>query len=235
MATYSAYTPTTVIGQAMFNFDPYGISNFKLNGTVYVSVSDGFSFYDWYYGYFDQNLVLATYDVDTEISWSIQTLVNIEKVLSTYSEFASIPFNLLRITTPMASTLRLIRRKSVLPMYPISTLRGQVTAIHLGGGISGGALDSTLNYSGSAGDIILNWNYSAFNDGHDFGEFTKASQVLMHELGHSIGLSHPHSSYDIYGAAVITTDFAATRFIGFDQLGFRTSSAADMNKKSIFR
>ena len=39
VATYIPYTPTTVIAKAMFNFDAFGIADYKLTGTVNVSVS----------------------------------------------------------------------------------------------------------------------------------------------------------------------------------------------------
>jgi Ca2+-binding RTX toxin-like protein len=52
----------------------------------------------------------------------------------------------------------------------------------------------------------------------------------MHELGHSLGLSHPHTRY-ANGVPTISTDYAATRNLGFDKLGFRTSSADDMYKE----
>ena len=59
MATYISYTPSTLIEKAMFNFDVAGLSNFKYSGTIYVSVSDGFSYNDWYYGLVnDINLTL---------------------------------------------------------------------------------------------------------------------------------------------------------------------------------
>ena len=47
MATDIAYTPDTIISRAMFNFDAFGLANYKLSGTIRVSVSDDFSYDDY--------------------------------------------------------------------------------------------------------------------------------------------------------------------------------------------
>ena len=43
MAVYTSYTPNGVIAQAMYNFDAFGFTNFRYDGTVRVSVSDSFT------------------------------------------------------------------------------------------------------------------------------------------------------------------------------------------------
>jgi hypothetical protein len=54
----------------------------------------------------------------------------------------------------------------------------------------------------------------------------------MHELGHSLGLSHPHLVFNqTTGVATLTSDFVATDTVGFNKLGFVTNSGADMNKE----
>ena len=52
----------------------------------------------------------------------------------------------------------------------------------------------------------------------------------MHEMGHSLGLSHPHSSIT-NGVPTITADFAATASVGFEKLGFQIHTPLDMNKE----
>ena len=42
-AAYVPFTPTRLIEKAMFNFDAFGIADYKLTGTVGVSVSDAFT------------------------------------------------------------------------------------------------------------------------------------------------------------------------------------------------
>lgn len=50
MATYTTYAPPDVFTKAMFDFDYFGIGNYKLTGSIRVSVSDGFSNLDYLYG-----------------------------------------------------------------------------------------------------------------------------------------------------------------------------------------
>jgi len=95
VATYITYTPTTDIAKAMFNFDASGGTNYKLSGTVRVSVSDAFSFIDWafdpnYSSFFPQLYTSAS----NEVVWTAQMLTNIQDVLDTYSQFANIIFTL---------------------------------------------------------------------------------------------------------------------------------------------
>ena len=42
MAQYVNYRPISSIGKSLFNFDAFGVENFKYNGEIRVSVSDGF-------------------------------------------------------------------------------------------------------------------------------------------------------------------------------------------------
>jgi len=41
MATYVSYTPTTAIAKAMFNFDAFGLANYRLTGDVIPEISSG--------------------------------------------------------------------------------------------------------------------------------------------------------------------------------------------------
>jgi len=49
-------------------------------------------------------------------------------------------------------------------------------------------------------------------------------------MGHSLGLSHPHSAY-VNSKAVLTDAFSATVNMGFSKLGFLIRTSADMNKE----
>src|SRR5688572_24256721 len=95
MATYGQYTPTSLIAKAMFNFDAFssfGFSNFTLNGTVRVSVSDGFSNSDFNgasYSDFDSDLWTAS----SEMAWTAQMTANVQEVLGIYAQFADIVFD----------------------------------------------------------------------------------------------------------------------------------------------
>ncbi|MEI6702857.1 MAG: hypothetical protein WCL71_04890 [Deltaproteobacteria bacterium] len=236
MATYVTYNPTTIIGKAMFNFDMYGISNFKLDGVVRVSVSDAFSYTDWYNS--DPRFYKGLYYNTTgsnEVAWTTgQTgqTGNIEIVLDVYSQFAHITTfpgvadydttNGVSIANPAD-----VGRLNVSDINITWLSRSDVDFSAISGG---GSDDQVFDYTGGAGDIFLNRSASNFSGVFTLAPTTKGAQILMHELGHSFGLSHPHSSYS-NGTPTITSDYAATQYLGFSQLGFRTNSSDDMYKE----
>lgn len=233
MSTYVSYTPTTAIGKAMFNFDAAGIPNFKLDGTVRVSVSDGFNFSEWVSNPsgFSPMLIGGFTSGSSEVDWTSQTIGNLQSILGIYSRFASISFT--SVTDYDQTSFSSIAT-------PEDAGRANVSDINITwcdslntsfGGVSGISSDTRLNYVGAAGDIFLNLNFAAFNDGFDFAEATKTRQALLHELGHSLGLAHPHGETSENYTRVIASDYAATQQLGFDRLGFRTNSAADMDKE----
>lgn len=226
MATYSSYAPTSPIGRAMFNFDVYGISNFKLTGTVRVSVSDSFNSSDYLNFHFDSDLYTTG---SNEVAWTAQMVANIQDVLGIFSQFANIPFEWKgdyeasppgSDTTPNSMDVGLANLSDININW-IS--RSDVDFA----GVSGINSDSSFGYAGGAGDIFL--NQQAFSS-NTLDLNTRARQTLEHELGHSLGLAHPHSAYN-NGVPTITADYAATKDLGFDQLGFRTATAADMYKE----
>jgi serralysin len=223
MATYIAYTPTNVIAKAMFNFDASGIADYMLTGVVRVSVSDDFSF--------AENSLLYT-SGPTEFVWTAQMTANIQDVMSIYSQFANITFQWNGDydngppgfdSTPNPQDVGMANLSDININF---VNRPDATGI---AGISGGNGDSAFGfgYVGSAGDIFLN---QAYLDTTTLDLGTYSRQALIHELGHSLGLSHPHTDpNNLLGS--ITADYAATKDLGFNQLGFRTSSAADMYKE----
>ncbi len=226
MATYISYTPTTVIAKAMFNFDVFGWVNYKLNGIVRVSVSDSFSSADYLspnYSDFYSGLYTSG---SNEMVWTTQMINNIGAIFGIYSQFANITFEWKGDYDTIGSDST---------ANPEDVGRANVSDININwiyrpdgsfAGISGGYSDSLLGYTGGAGDIFLNRYASKFSGDYTLNPYTRAGQILQHELGHSLGLSHPHSVYP-----TITADYSATQFLGFSQLGFRINSAADMNKE----
>jgi hypothetical protein len=235
MATNIAYTPDTGITQAMFNFDAFGLSNYKLGGIIRVSVSDDFSQNDYLNSnYSSFNPILYTSGT-TEVTWTARMESNIQAILQTYSQFANITFQWLGDydsltngvdTTPNPED---VGRTGVSDININWIYRSDVNFA----GISGGNADNFLfNYTGGASDIFLNAYAPKFNGDLTLDLNTRARQTLMHELGHSLGLSHPHSTYNVStGKPTITTDYAATKDLGFAQLGFRINSAEDMYKE----
>lgn len=229
MSSYSNYTPTTTIGRAMFNFDAFGWSNFKLAGVVKVSTSDAFSYSDYLsvnYSSFNS----ALYSTGTgEVTWSAPMIADLLDVLSTYSQFAKITFQF-QGDYDWSSTDPTINPEDI-GRLGLSDIN--ITWINRSddkfSGISGGSRDSQIfGYTGAAGDILLNGYYLPFS----LSGNSVARQTLLHELGHSLGLSHPHSAFNYAtGFATLTADFAATTTVGFSQLGFAINSGADMNKE----
>ena len=211
----------------MFNFDMVGWENFRLSGVVRVSVSDAFSYNDHasdFYSNFDPELSTGT----DEVPWTTQMTDGIKGILNTYSQFANLTFSWAGDYDTNGSDRT---------VNPEDVGRAGVSDINISwinrttanfSGISGGPNDQLLGYAGAAGDLFLNNAQVPFN----FDTNSKASQTLIHELGHSLGLSHPHFAYDYNtNTPTLSADYAATQFLGFDQLGFSIKSAADMNKE----
>jgi serralysin len=229
VALYIPFTPTTAIGRAMFNFDMFGITNYKIIGLVRVSVSDTFSYADYRstsYSPFNSALYTSASD---EVPWTPSSIDGVKSVLATYSQFINLQFDWKGDYDYFGSDLT---------ANPEDVGRAAVTDINISwinradenfSGISGGSSDKLIfNYTGGAGDIFLNNAYLPFN--LDANSYTL--QTLIHELGHSLGLSHPHSGYNYaINVPTISADYAATQYLGFQQLGFYINSAADMYKE----
>lgn len=222
MASIDSYTPTGTISRAMFNYDAVGEPNFRLGGTVLVSVSDAFSSTenpDVYTGFFVPEYV-----------WTPQQIANIQDLLATISTFANIPFQ-------WAGDFDTAPPGSDDTPNPADVGQAHLSDININwifrpdedyAGATA-TTDADLGYTGAALDIYLNWFWMS---DQSLGLESESRQVLMHELGHALGLMHPHSSVNFNtGARSITADFAALRNVGFNQLGFPTTSGADMDKE----
>lgn len=202
----------------MFNFDGIvpGFVNYILSGYIRVSVSDSF-----------------TNDVSSGSSdwnWSQTQLNNINAILDMYSQFANLSFSSVvdyDVYNGNALVTPAVVGAANLSDININWLNRKDLNYS---GVSGGPSDKSFGYTGSAGDIVLNQAAAQFQGDYTLGPYSHAAQTLIHELGHSLGLSHPHSDFK-NGLPVITADYAATQFLGFDKLGFKISSATDMYKE----
>jgi Ca2+-binding RTX toxin-like protein len=230
MSTYVNYTPSSAISRAMFNFDVYsGWQNFKTSGIVRVSVSDSFSYWDYLSPAYS-DFYSALYFNRTssgEVDWDEVMVTSVREVLSIYNQFANInlqwvgDFDTGVDGSPNPEDVGFTGQSDINIAWINRSSVGFA-------GISGASDDDlALEYVGGAGDIFLN-AWALVDTSLELN--TSSRQILMHELGHSLGLSHPHTSY-ANGVPTISADYAATRYLGFDALGFRTSSASDMYKE----
>ena len=225
MAIFTTYAPTSLIAKALFNFDAFGRDNFKLTGTVNISVSDSFT-----YAQYLSAFPAISEDVYTSLSsgngnWTAAQLANVNLITATYSNFINLKFGSVANDSGLSPAnvgfasdinISLIYRKDA-PFSGESALNA----------------DADFGYAGSRGDIVLNVNgFGSRGLSNDFSldSSTFGFHALMHEMGHSLGLSHPHSAI-ARGVTTLTADFAAIAGIGFANLGFRINSALDMNKE----
>jgi hypothetical protein len=219
MASIVRFDPSSIAAKALFNFDDIADrANFKLIGPVSVSVSNAFTQSSYSQFTFSSNVYTSAASGAT--NWTATQLANIQSTLDTYSQFINLSFskvnnysglNPAQVGEGSDINLSLINRSNL-------SFAGLSAIDSLDFGYSGGELDIVLNTSGfGSADVTL-------------GTTSFGGHVLMHEIGHSIGLAHPHSSY-LNGKATLTTDFAATTQMGFSKLGFVINSAQDMNKE----
>ena len=225
MAIFTPYAPTGLIAKALFNFDAFGSDDFKLTGTVNVSVSDSFT-----YAQYLSAFPAISEDVYTSLSsgngnWTAAQLANVNLITATYSNFINLKFGAVANNSGLSPAnvgfasdinISLIYRRDA-PFSGESALNN----------------DADFGYAGSRGDIVLNVDgFGSRGLSNDFSldSSTFGFHALMHEMGHSLGLSHPHSAI-ARGVTTLTADFAAIARIGFANLGFRINSALDMNKE----
>jgi len=216
MATYSTYIPTQLFTRAMFNFDASGVADYRINGTIRVSVSDAFASGQYGVG------------INNEVPWLQSNLNNIQATLGVFSQFANLSFATVvdYDTTPTSS----IADPSSVSPFDLSDIN--ITFFSPADpdllGVSSLATDR-FGYAGSRGDIFINPNSTIYGGDLSFAEFSRIRQVLLHELGHSLGLSHPFTQS--FGSTQVTQDFAALLSAGFQQLGFKLTNGDDLNKE----
>lgn len=225
MASTIPFSPKTTIEKALFNFDAVGIRNFKLSGTVLVSVSDAFT----YTQYLASPSTIST-DIYTSLNsgnanWTENQLANIDLITSTYHNFIALDFSSVlnqsgstpsNLPQPADINISLIYRPDV--KYSGESALGT---------------DTSFGYLGSRGDIVLNISglgSQGLSNDTSLNSYSYGFHTLMHEIGHSLGLAHPHSSV-VNGITTLTTDYLATVNLGFDKLGFVITSGSDMNKE----
>ena len=94
MATYVPYTPTSLIGKALFNFDGIsGKQNYKYSGPVTISVSDAFTYAQYSAHPSSISPYIYTNLSSGGVGWNVTHHDNINLITSTYSNFINCNFN----------------------------------------------------------------------------------------------------------------------------------------------
>jgi len=219
MASIVNYYPFGIAANALFNFDEIAnIDNYKVSGPITVSISDALTRANYTQYIFASEIYTSAASGAT--NWTATQIANIQLILDTYSQFANLAFskvvnysgyNPIQVGDKSDINLSLITR-STLNFSGLDSLSTNSF------GYAGGEIDIVLNTAGFGSSdttlAVTSWG------GHAF----------MHEMGHSLGLSHPHSTY-VNNKAVLTDAFSATVNMGFSKLGFLIRNAADMNKE----
>ena len=231
MAKITSFSPTTTITRAMFDFDVMGLDEFRLRGPIRVSLSDSFVAADVATIGFYPDL----YNADgARVNWNAEAFPNgttlasnVEQTLGILAQFAHLDFKWLGEITSIGTDI--VVNPGDVGAAHLSDINISLVRRNLVGwvGISGVGSDDIFEYEGAAGDVYIN---KAFLTDSGFGLGSPSRTVLMHELLHSLGMSHPHSEI-INGVLIITGEYAQTEKLGFDKLGFDIDNPRDMYRE----
>jgi hypothetical protein len=165
MAVYSSFFPPTVITKAMFNFDEFGLQNFRYSGTINISVSDSFVNGFWGIGEF------------AEINWSDIQKNNIKNTFNIFSQFANLNFSEL-IDYDLTSLSNIADPSNVGNISNINISFGYPGSSNLYGQSS--LYFDDFGYVGSKGDIFLNI-FADFitEDDLEFFEYSKTTSFFI--------------------------------------------------------
>ncbi|MFY7961180.1 MAG: hypothetical protein ACOVVK_13975 [Elsteraceae bacterium] len=229
MATYVPYQPPSAIGRALFNFSQtLGSPNFRYSGEIRVSTSLG-PLASEVGALGTPNALAAQFYVGAG-SWTQAQLEKVDAITATYANFANINFTA-AVNYPNETPSQIGARSDINISFIYRadqrTLAG-VSAIN-----ASQTPASPLQYFGADGDVLLNsgiFGASGLTTRPDLSPVTTLGATLQHEIGHSLGLAHPHVAVLASGARLLSLNFGALGTNGFEKLGFGMRGAADLDK-----
>jgi hypothetical protein len=229
LASYVAYQPPSALGRALFNFAQIqGSPNFRYSGVIQVSTSLGPLASE--IPSFGTPDAVANQFYGGGGSWTQAQLDRVDAITATFSNFANLTFSA-AVNYPGERPSQVGARSdiNIAFIYRVDqrSLAG-LSAIN-----ASQTLSSPLQYFGADGDVLLNsgvFGTSGLTARPDLSPVTTLGSTLQHEIGHSLGLSHPHVAVLPSGARLLSLNFAALGTNGFEKLGFGMRSAADLDK-----
>ena len=235
MASIQTIRPQGVIARGLFNFDEIGgVANYRLTGPIRFSVSDNFDRVSAVaLPEFARTVSGQTRD-DAEVQWASEEISSIRQLFANLSNYANLEFvwagDFDRTSNSVLATPADVGRAAQSDINITVIWRSDVRWV----GRSGGGSDSTLGYPGASGDVYINAARLSWVEAIEgFGEYTAVNQILMHEVLHSLGLSHPFKYAGTSGMRTLTEDFKAIGSLEWDSviLGLDTSNGKNLDRE----
>jgi hypothetical protein len=228
VASFVRYEPLSTIGNAIFNFpQTMGAENFSLIGDIRLSVSDPFTYTQSLTN--GVNYYVYTQSPSFIRSWTTDQIASLDAIALGFSQIANLKFS--KITNYAGSNPSQINKSSDINISFIH--RWDLGMIAGVSGLNSDYGSIAFNYLGASGDIVLNaWVLGDKSGGVNLSLEPQSASgfTLLHEMGHSLGMSHPHISELPNGNRVLSGNFNQINLLGFQNLGFKINNTNFLDK-----